>query len=439
MMIKNVFRLFLIGLCFYAADVIAQPAGLDAIVAVVNDKAITNRQLQHELSFMTQQMQASHQPMPPHAVLQKKVLDHMVDTELQFQVAKKLGMDADKAMVDKAIAQVAEQNGLSAEQMKAEIVKEKINLDDYQKKIKEQLILSQVEQREVGPRVSVTDQEVADFINLHRKELMHPEAANPNTGYHLDAIIIPLHENPSAADLAHAKEVAAKVIAQLHAGADPQKIATSSLGTQENLQQNDLGWRRLAELPDLYISTVHNLGSGDVSGPIRAPNGFHILKVLGIQGQAPAQKQHAMVETHVRHILIKTTPLQTDSQVKVLLNRLRANIVGGGSFEQSARISSQDPISAIKGGDLEWMSPGMLDPEFEKVMDQTKPGQVSQPFKTKFGWHILQVLERRPIKDSKLALQQRAKEAIFQRKFAEEVQNWVKHLRNSQYVKVFIN
>jgi len=421
---------------------LANTVGLDSIVAVVNDKAITNSQLVAQIQMIKEQLLASHAPVPPPAVLRKKVLNDMIDTQLQMQIAKKAGVEVTDAMVNEAISHIAEQNGLTVAELPAKLKEQGMDYARYRKEIHDQILLSQIQQKAVTPDVKISDQEVADFVATHGKELSKPAATEgapaPQAVYQIQAVIVPVPETATAAQVAAAKAVAQKALEQLKVGTTPQALVTSELGVKNNLQQSDLGWRNLSQLPDLYMSYVRDLQPGNIAGPIHAPNGFHLLKLVAVRGNnANASPALKYVETHVRHILIKTTPLETDTQVKVRLERLRANILGGEDFSKAAMENSQDQGSVGKGGDLGWVTPGVLVPAFETVMNQTKPGQISQPFKSQFGWHILQVLDRRSIKDNEALRRQRAKEIIFQRKYNEALQRWLHNMRNAEYVKIF--
>ncbi len=423
----------------------ANPVGLDGIAAVVNDGAITTSQLADKMNFTIKQMRASHTPIPPQNVLKQKLLKQMIDEELQLQAAKKVGIKVDETAVDQAISRVAAQNGVTVGELQKQLQAQGIPYKQYRKEINNALIISQVQQRGLGARVSISDQEVTDFLNLHGRELAAQQRAAKTPAqpgfYHVQVIIIPLQEAATPEQIATGKQAAQKVFAQINENTNLQQFVATKLGTDLNLQQQDLGWRKLTDFPDLYIKLIQTLKPGGVSKPVQAPNGFHILRLAESRGgnsEASGSLTQAMVETHVRHILIKTNPLQPDDAVKIQLERLRANILAGTSFEEAATKNSQDPGSVAKGGDIGWVTPGALDPAFEAKMDQMKVGQISTPFKSQFGWHILQVLDRKTKHDPEEIRRSMAKQIIFQRKLNVELERWLQNQRDTGYVKELI-
>lgn len=409
--------------------------GLDSIAAVVNSGVITQSQLATQTKIVAAQLEAAHQPVPSPSALRQQVLKNLIDKEIQMQIAKKMGIQVDDTAVNDAIKHIAEQNGLTAADFKSKVEQQGLNYNNYRKEIHDEILLSQVQQKAVAPQIKISDQEVTDFLTNHRQELFASTQSGP-IAYQLQTIIIPLPDSPTPEQITAAQQAATQALAQLRAGDSFDQVVTSKLGIQFNLQQNDLGLRKADQLPDLYSAVIKNLRPGSISNPIRAPNGFHLLKLIAVHGEDNNPLQN-MTETHVRHILIKTTPVQTDSQTKVRLERLRASIQGGLDFATAARSNSEDPGSVAKGGDLGWVTTGVLDPTFESVMEKTRPGQISEPFKSQFGWHILQVLDRRPIQEKANVERQRARELIFQRKFADELQRWLQNMRNIEYVKIF--
>jgi peptidyl-prolyl cis-trans isomerase SurA len=419
---------------------------LDGIVAIVNDGVITQSQLNQQITIYKQQMLASHAPMPPMDIIRNKVLQHMIDEQLQLQVAKKAGIKIDDATLNQTVAKIAAQNGITVDVLKNQITQQGMSYDQYRAEIRKEMILSQVEQHEIAPRVTITDQEVTDYLNTHHNQIALPASQNPtqsqNVFYHIENIIIPLPDSPTSDQVATAQKAAEQMLAQLKAGADFKKITLSALGQQVNAQENDLGWRAAQQVPTLYLSRLQALSAGGIIGPIRAPNGFHIIKLDEMRGQQATPSlqqslQQNLQETHVQHILIKTTPLEPDLDVKARLERLRAGILAGTtSFAEAAKENSQDPGSVNTGGDIGWTTSAVLDPTFAQVMNQTKIGDISQPFKSQFGWHILQVLGRRTTTDKQSLLRAEAREVLYQKKFNEALQSWLQTLRSSGYVKV---
>lgn len=434
---RNIIKIALSGICAMTLFVPAlQAATLDTIVAVVNEAVITQSQLNQEITLAREQMLASHTPVPPPAVLRQKMLQSLINKQLQLQVAKKEGLTVSDADVDHAIDRIAQGNGITAQQLKIKVQQQGINYDKYRNEIREQMIISQLQQREVAPKVVITEQEVTDFLPTMKKQLATKPAAHVvQSGqviYHVQDYLIALPENPTPQQVSDALQKAQVILTKLRAGEDMQK---------QKLLMADLGWRKADDLPTLFVASIKPLSVGGFAGPVRAPNGYHILKLVGLRGgdtAAPANSTPANfgTMTHVEHILIKTTPLLTDDQVKAKLEKIRASILAGASFAQLARDNSQDPGSAGKGGDLGWVPQGVLDPVFQAQMNRLKPGEISQPFKSSFGWHILEVLGRKNQAGSPQFLRDQARQLLYGRKYDEALQNWLRQVRSQSYVKI---
>ncbi len=402
---------------------------LDKIAAVVNDNVITENQLNQQIHLYSQQMQLAQTPLP--ANLRSNVLQQMIDTQLQIELAKKTGISVDDASVTQAITRIAAQNGLTLAQLQAKIAQQGMNYNNYRAEIKKQMLISDLQQREVAPRVIITEQAVTDFLRQHGNKLTavqtNPNATAQPVLYHVRDILIPVPASATPQQAADALKQANSLLA---------KIKT---GVNVDVQASDLGWRTLKDLPDIFAPIVKNMQPGTLSQPIKAENGYHIVQLLSVRGAAVNNNSAVALQsytTHARHILIKTNPLTPDDEVKIRLVRIRDAILHGANFAQEAQENSQDPGSASKGGDLGWVNPGMLDPTFEKVMNGLKPGQISEPFKTAFGWHIVQVLERKNIAGSQSLLRNQARIILYQHKFGEALQNWLQQLRSQSYVKV---
>lgn len=407
---------------------------LDKIVAIVNDNAITQSQLNEQANLYREQLQFSRAPILAPAALRKQALQHMIDTQLQLQLAQKENITVDDAAVTKAITNIAQQNGLTLDQLKSKVVQQGMSYDKYRAEIKKQMIISELQQREVAPQVRISDQAVTDFLQQNGKRLIAAQSAASAQAtqpafYHVIDILIPFPESATPQQEADALQQAKTISAKLRSGATL------------DVQSSDLGWRAFKDLPDIFEPVVQKMQPGSISEPIRAPNGYHLIQLAGVRGGAAAAAPMAMPSyaTHVRHILIKTTPLMTDEEVKDRLVRIRDEIEHGSSFAEMAKDNSQDPGSASKGGDLGWVNPGMLDPTFEKVMNGLKPGEISEPFKSAFGWHIVQVLERKSIAKDQSLLRDQARAILYQRKFGEALQTWLQQLRSQSYVKMMDN
>jgi peptidyl-prolyl cis-trans isomerase SurA len=277
----------------------------------------------------------------------------------------------------------------------------------------------------VADQVSVTPQEVDDFL-ASQKNL-----GNLNEEYHLSHILITVPEAASPKQVQAARTKAEQVLAKLHTGADFREMAVSYSDGQQALEGGDLGWRKAGQLPTLFSDIVTRMHEGEISDLIRSPSGFHILKLTGRRGE----KKHIVRQTHARHILIRTNEVTSDYDARTRLERLRQRLLAGEDFAALAKANSDDRGSASRGGDLGWTNPGDFVPAFAKVMNELAPGAISEPFKSQFGWHIVQVLGRRDYDNTEQYQRARAREALRARKIDERLQQWVRRIRDEAYVE----
>jgi peptidyl-prolyl cis-trans isomerase SurA len=402
---------------------------LDQIVAVINNSVITQQQLNEQIEMTRQQWQAENKPIPALTVFRKQVLNQMIDHELQLQWASNAGLKINEAALDKTIQDIAQRNGITLEQLREKLQQDNIPYAKYRQRIRQQLIINHLQQSEVGTKISVTDQEIKDML-AHL-----PKSAPQKIIYHVEDLLVPFPNQPSASDIVQIEETASSLLQKAKNGALFQALIAQAKKSNFPLTGGDLGWRPLNDLPDVFQAAVQNLKPGEVTGPIQAANGFHLIRLLEIQGDTT--KAHYVTSTHTRHILIKTSPLLNDKQAENRLNEIRADILRGGDFSKLAKKYSQDPGSAYKGGDLGWTLPGVFDPTFEKQIKNLAINQMSLPFKTQFGWHIVQVIGRaQKLQTAKDISRQQAAQLIYQRKFQQALKNWLRQLRNQSYVKI---
>lgn len=419
----------------FVANLAAQAAEqtLDRIVAVVNQHVITAQQLQEEFEIAQQTLQAQNKPLPSESQLKKEVLDQLIDVELQRQLAEKAKIQIDEAALDKAISEIAAQNHLSVDELHQHLEHDHVPYAKYRHKIREQLAISRLQQSEVGAKITITPQEITDKL-AHQAQWVAPD----NTRYQVEDFLIALPDYPSADTQQAGKEIALRLKKQLAAG----KVAEEAVNQTQNqtfpLSWNDLGWRTMNELPDLFQSTIATLKPGQIAGPIRAANGFHLLHLVAIQ-KAPDQVPRSIDVVHLRHILIKVSPLLSDAQAEQRLKELRAEILRGASFAELARKYSQDPGSAAQGGDLRWRYPNSFVPAFEAQVKKLGLNQISLPFKTQFGWHIVEVLARKQkTEQPEDRLREQATQLIYREKFEQGLKDWLRTLRQQSYIKIML-
>ena len=397
---------------------------LDRIIALVNDDVILKSELNQRMRTVANQLRDQGMAPPPLEVLEKQVLERLILNQLQLQLAQDNGIRVDDSMLNRAMRTIAQQNNLSLSEFKRILESEGYDFATFREEIRDELILTRLREQQVETRIKVTDREVHDFLVTQAVQ------SGGDDQYRLAHILIAVPEAPSPKQIAAARTKAERVLQDLADGADFGQTAVTVSDGQQALEGGDLGWRKANELPTLFTEVVLTMQSGDISDLVRSPSGFHIIKLLEVR------RSDAMVigQTHARHILISPDELTSDQDARLRLSQLRQRILNGEDFVELARANSEDNGTAMSGGDLGWVSPGDLVPQFEAAMDRLQKGEVSEPFRTPFGWHIVQVLDRRIHDSSEQIRRSRAKEVIRARKLEEEVQSWLRRLRDEAFV-----
>ncbi|BEV13901.1 peptidylprolyl isomerase [Herbaspirillum sp. DW155] len=407
-----------------------EPQPVDSILVVVNNEVITRQEVAERLASVEKRMAAQNVQLPPRAQLVRQLVERMIVERAQAQMAKENGIVVDDAMLDRAMQRIAEQNKLSVPEFRTRLEAEGMNYASFREEIRREILSQRLREREVDNKVVVTESEIDNYL-----------AAEANAGgqrQELDIaqILIRVPENASPEQLAARRERAEDVLRQLKTGADFAKTAAAYSDSSDALSGGDLGWRAADRLPQLFLDGVAKLQEGQVSGLLKSGNGFHILKLVGRRAAGGSQAAApAVQQTHVRHILIKVNQVVTAAEAKRKLTELKERLDhGSATFEELAKLYSND-LSASKGGDLGWIYPGDTVPEFERAMDQLKPGEVSQPIETPFGYHLIQVVERKTDDASKERTRQAARQAIRERKIEEATEDWMRQIRDRAYVE----
>jgi peptidyl-prolyl cis-trans isomerase SurA len=407
-----------------AAAAAARVVEVDRIVAVVNEEVITRYDLEEQMKLAADALRRQGTPLPPQDVLEKQVLERMIAHRAQLQFAKDSGIRIDDAVLDKTVARIAQENKLSLPGLRATLEKDGVSYSRFRDELRNEITIARLREREVDSKIVVTEAEVDAFLQTRQ------EVLGRNDEYNLGHILVRVPEQASPEEIKVRQARAEEALAQLKQGADFGQVAATYSDAPEGLKGGGLGWREASRLPALFLEAVKGLRVGEVSTVLRSPNGFHILKLVDQRGAAPVIVQ----QTHARHILIRTNEIISESEARNRLLGLRERIVNGENFAELARLQSQD-ASASKGGDLGWISPGDTVPDFERAMDQLKPNEVSQPVKTEFGWHLIQVLGRRDEDMSKERQRLTARQALRARKSDEAYQEWLRQLRDKAYVE----
>ncbi|MFA5960585.1 MAG: peptidylprolyl isomerase [Tatlockia sp.] len=408
-----------------ALSVFAQP--LDKVVAVVNEGVITASELDAQVEILKNQLAAKHTEIPPDNILRKQVLQHLIDVDLQLQLAKQNDLNVDSTDLNDAIGKIASANNLTLTQLREALTKQGLSWEDFRANIRKEILISRVQQKAIGSEINVTNEQIEEYLKFANNE------DKSQWTFHVQNIVIPLSEEPTSAQLSKARAKADALLQKIHKGEDFSRLAIEESSGEFALDGGDLGELHLAELPELFAKQVEHMQTGQVIGPLRAGNGFQLIKLVSVNGD---KQTHEVTKTHVRHILIKQDASMTADEVSKQANNLYQQIKSGKDFALLAKQYSLDVTSAVKGGDLGWVNPGELVPEFEKTMDALPAHQVSKPVKTVFGWHLIEVLERKKIDDSATFKRQQARQFLQQRKFTEAVQNWQQHIRADAFVNI---
>lgn len=398
---------------------------LESVVAVVNNDIITRTELDHRLRTVKQQLEQQRAPLPPEATLEKQVLDRMILSSLQLQLADRTGVRVDEDTLNRTIARIADENKMSLGEFRSVLERDGYDFASFREDIRKEILISRVQQRQIADRIMVSEQEIDNFLATRKAQ------GNPDEELRLAHILVSVPDAASSERIRAARERAEGILKDLQGGADFQETAIAMSDGQQALEGGDLGWRKRAELPTLFIDAAANMKVGDISGLIRSPSGYHIIKLVDKRSGAA----HIVTQTHARHILIRPNELVSDEQAEQQLAALRKQLQQGADFAELARGKSEDPVSAANGGDLGWTGTGELDPAFQAALDGLQEGEISEPFKSGFGWHIAQVTARRQHDDTPNVLRNQARVALRQRKIDEELQSWLSRLRDDAHIE----
>ncbi|KAB2968361.1 peptidylprolyl isomerase [Zoogloea sp.] len=411
-----------------SAALAAGPVEVDRIVAVVNSEVITLSDLRQRVAQVTRQLTRQGTTLPPADVLEKQVLERQIMERLQIQLANETSLRVDDITLDRAVGRIADNNKMSMTQFRKALEQDGLSWERFREEVRNEMLLTRVREREVEGRIVVSDAEVSNF-------LAHPENATGQEEYNLSHILFRAPDGATPEQLARLRTKAEDVAARVARGEPFDKLAASYSDAPDALTGGNLGWRGSDRLPSLFAEAVTGLKPGETTPILRSAAGFHIVRVVdrkgGGQSGVPAQVQ----QTRARHILIKTSEVVTDADARRRLTDLRERVVqGGANFGELARMHSAD-LSASKGGDLGWIYPGDTVPEFEQAMDALKPGEVSQPIQSPFGWHLILVEDRRVQDVSDERKRAAARNALRERKSDEAYQDWLRQLRDRAYVE----
>ncbi len=408
------------------SDAAKKPRLLDKIAAIADDDIIMLSELNERVGAIKRRFMRQGTPLPADDVVEKRVLDQLILESIQLQLANRAGIRVPDEQLTETLENIARSNQMTLAQFEAQLALEGDSYATAREQIRREMIITRLQKREVDRRVRVTEQEVKNF--LASKE------GRTRTGaeYYIGHILIALSESASDDEIAQAEKRAEAVIQELKTGEDFSKVAIAKSDGRQALDGGILGWRKEAELPTIAQDIIPALAVNEPSRPIRTGSGFHILSVLDKRGG----QQQLIDQTQVRHILIAPSAIRTEEEAKAIIDKLYERITSGDDFAELAKANSDDPVSAIDGGSLDWVSPGQMVPAFEQTMDQTKTGQLSEPFRSTFGWHILQVMDRRKQDMGELIQTNQAQQILHRRKYEEELALWLLEIKDEAFIEI---
>lgn len=428
-MTKHRIRTLITCLCLAAAGTSqAEFKAIDRVVAIVENDVILQSELDTRFAEVKQKVAGQRGVVPPDAELRKQLLDHLILESIQLQMGERAGVRISDSQLNDAIANIAAKNNISdLNQFKAALEAQGLSYEAMREQVRREMTLQRVQQGNLNSRVAVTDQEVENYLNS-------PEGRALTIGqFRLAHLLYPLDSGASDADVTRAEQVMAALGGAISAGkASFEAVLQQKRFDDATIEGGDLGWRKQEDLPEAFAQVAPALGRGQVSAPFRSGAGIHLLKVVDRKGGSG----QIVRQTHARHILIKPSAIRSDAQARAFVADLRARVLKGEDFATLAKQYSDDIGSAMQGGDLDWATPGQFVPEFETAMNALPVNGISEPFRSPFGWHVLQVLERRDQDMSQLRWHNQAQQILYQRKFDDELQAWLQKIRDESFVEL---
>ncbi len=409
-------------------DMSSTGVALDRVVAIVNEGIVLQSQLDTQTTLIEDRLREQGSQLPPADVIRQQVLERLILQEIQVQRAGRLGVQVPDEMLNEALRDVAQRNNIPFEQMPVALEAQGIDYATYREEMRREIMLSMLRQRDVFPRIYVSPRELDQALERDAGQ------AGVNTEFDVSHILLSLPESATAEEMAKVEDLARDIRRRADQGEDFGQLALAYSKAQSALERGKLGWRRLGQLPQFIADLVAKLQPGQVSDPVRTPTGFHLVRLDGTRG---GDSGPVMVEQiHARHILMRPNEVQDDATTRQRLAALRDRILAGEDFGALASVTSEDPGSATRGGDLGWAVPGTYDPQFEEVLASLAENEISEPFRTQFGWHIVQMLGKRTHDQSDELRRQRVLTALRESKVDEETELWLRRMRDEAYVEI---
>ena len=400
---------------------------MDRIIAIVDKNAITEQELENKVQTVSNQLEKQGKQLPSEKILRKQILERLIVDNLQLQLAEQIGIKVTDTQLDQTISRIAEQNKLGLDEFKAALANDGIAFNQFREDMRDEITIARLKDIEVNKRVNVSDGEVDNYLTTQENS-----KDGQQEEYELSHILIRTPEESTPEDIEVARTKVEKVMSMLNSGENFEQVSANLSDAPNALEGGSMGWRNSSQIPPAFLELLQNLAVGEVSKPIRSPNGIHIVKVTN---KRSADSTLIVDQTNVRHILIKLNEVVSEQEAKQKMDSLKERLDNGGKFEELARQYSEDG-SANSGGSLGWVNPGDTVPQFEQAMNNLALNEISEPIRSPFGWHIIQVLERRKQDMTKQAARIKAQKEIHQRKAEEAYQDWLHELRDRAFVEL---
>ena len=399
---------------------------IDRVIAVVDSSVIMESELNNRVEEIIGRLRSDGTELPPKKILEEQILERLIIEEIQLQIGKRAGVKISDAELNRSLSMIASQNSMDLEQFKESLEASGESYKNLRESVRKEMIIQRVQRGRVAANVEISEQEIENYLNSEEGKSRLAEQ------YNVQQILLSIKSGASTEEIILVEKKGLEIIERHKNGESFEKLAATYSSDQNALEGGKLGWRRVSELPTLFASEVEGMKVGDISKLIRSGAGMHIIRLAEKKGEVVKYED----QTLVRHILVQTSEIRSENQTKSLISEVYEKLVGGGEFKQLARQYSEDPGSKMEGGDLGWSRAGTFDPVFESVMNEIKIGEISKPFQTQFGWHILEVIDRRNEDVSDDVRKNRAYQIIFNRKFEQELQRTLMELRSEAYVDI---
>ncbi len=399
---------------------------LDSIIAVVEDDVVLASEMLERLERIRNQFQANNANLPPNDILVSQLMERLIIESLQLQEAARRGIDVGDERLTQAVGSYAEQANMNIEQFSDALTADGYSYAQFREQIRQEMIISGLQRNVVNRRITITDQDISDLLNSpYYQQLLSDE-------FRVGHILLAVDSSATEAALVEIEKSAQEIVKELKNGSDFSQMAVAKSAGAKALEGGDLGWRRAGELPSLFAEIVLEMEPGDVAEPIRSASGVHVIKLLEQRG-AGMQKE---IQTSLRHILVQPSEIRDENETKKLIDIIYNDLTDGADFAELAKTHSEDPGTALKGGDLGWTAGQEFVPAFRQAMQESDIGEISEPFRSQYGWHVLEVMDRREADLSEATRRNMAMRIVHQRRFEEKLQEWLKELREEAFVEV---